>query len=88
MIDGLEQFMDNPHFRTIIENAPSKKCREWIERSLVYGMYCGTDPNNPKSAWENGLTKEDWQYILGTLGANTRLEPKCKKRIAELQQTQ
>ena len=85
MIDGLEQFMDNPHFREIIENAPTPSCREWIEKSLVYGTYCGTDPNNPKIAWEKDLTADDWKYILRTLGGHTRLEPKCRQRIAELQ---
>lgn len=84
MIEGIEEFMENPYYREIIENAPSKKCREWIENSLVYGMYCGTDPNNPKAEWENGLIADDWRYILNKIGGNTRLEPKCRKKIAEL----
>ena len=85
MIEGLEQFMANPHFRKIIENAPTRACRAWIEKSLVYGTYCGNDPGNPKTAWEKDLTAGDWKYILRTMGSNTRLEPKCRKRIAELE---
>lgn len=83
-MDGLEQFMQNPHFRKVIEEAPSKACREWIEKSLVHGTYCGTDPENPKTAWEKDLTAEDWRYILNTMAGNTRLAPKCRKKIEEL----
>ena len=85
MASNLQDFMNNPHYREIIENSPSKACREWIEKSLVEGMYCGMDPENPKSAWEKELGLEDWKYLMKTFGWRSRLGPKCQKRIAELE---
>lgn len=85
MAGGIEDFLRNPYYREILENSPTKQCREWLEKSLVGGAYCGTDPNNPKTEWEKDLTADDWRYILNSIGGNTRLEPKCLKKIAELE---
>ena len=85
MVEGIQGFMNNPHYREIIENSPSKECRDWIEKSLVHGMYCGTDPGNPKSEWEKGLKLEDWKYIMKSFGWRTRIGPKCQTKIAELE---
>ena len=37
----LEEFMDNPYYREIIENAPNEACRDYIIHGLIYGLYGG-----------------------------------------------
>ena len=82
---ALSEFLANPYFREMIENAPSEGCRNYIVYGLLYGTYCGYEPEKCAEHLENGLSLVDWKYILNNMGGNTRLEPKCMKRIAELE---
>ena len=82
---GIDDIRKNTHWWRVVEGSPSERCRTWIINSLLFGAYCGFDSENPKIKWEEGLTAEDWKYVLRTMGGNSRLEPKCIKRISELE---
>ena len=84
--EELQEALDNPHYREIIENAPNERCRDYIIYGLIYGFYCGYDPETCAESLENGLTADDWRYIMKTLADNTPFRPKCINRIRELEQ--
>lgn len=40
----LKEFMENPFYREVIENAPTPKCRDYIIHGLICGLYAGYNP--------------------------------------------
>ena len=81
----LKEFMANPFYREIVENAPDEACRDYIVHGLIHGMYCGYDPDICKKSLEDGLTADDWRYIKTNLAGNNPFLPKCVTRIRELE---
>ena len=81
----LEEFMDNPYYREIIENAPNEACRDYIVHGLIYGLYGGYDPVICQESLEDGLCADDWRYVKKHLAGNTPFLPKCITRIRELE---
>ena len=81
----LEEFMDNPYYREIIENAPNEACRDYIVHGLIYGLYGGYDPDICRESLEDGLCADDWRYVKKHLAGNTPFLPKCITRIRELE---
>ena len=79
----LDEFMENPFYREIVENAPGEQCREYIIRGLVRGFYAGFDPEICRKEGEDGLTAEDWQYVMKHLAGHTPFLKKCTVRIQE-----
>lgn len=81
----LGEFMDNPYYREIIENAPTEACRDYIIHGLIYGLYGGYDPDTCRECLEDGLCVDDWKYVKKHLAGNTPFLPKCLTRIKELE---
>lgn len=81
----LGEFMDNPYYREIIENAPTEACRDYIIHGLIYGLYGGYDPDICRESLEDGLYADDWKYVKKHLAGNTPFLPKCLTRIKELE---
>ncbi len=80
----LDEFMEHPYYREIVENAPDEKCREYIIRGLIHGFYGGFDPEICRKEHEEGLTAEDWKYVKKYLAGHTPFLTKCAVRIREL----
>jgi len=81
----LEEFMENPYYRAIVENAPTENCRDYIIHGLIYGLYGGYDPATCRESLEDGLGADDWKYVKKHLGGNTPFLAKCITRINELE---
>lgn len=81
----LKEFMENPFYRAVIENAPTPKCRDYIIHGLIYGLYGGYDPAICRASLEDGLCADDWKYVKKYLAGNTPFLPKCITRIRELE---
>jgi len=81
----LEEFMGNPYYREIIENAPDEACRDHIIHGLIYGLYSGYDPETCQESLEDCLCVDDWKYVKKHLAGNTPFLPKCITRIRELE---
>ena len=79
-----DEFMANPFYREVVENAPSEKCRDYITYGLIYGLYGGFDPDKCRESLEDGLTLEDWKYVKVNLAGNSPYRLKCVTRIKEL----
>jgi hypothetical protein len=79
-----DEFMENPFYREIVENAPNEKCRDYIIHGLIYGLYGGFDPEICKDSLEDGLTADDWRYVKRNLAGNNPYLLKCVTRIKEL----
>ncbi len=82
--EELDEFMENPFYREIVENAPNERCRDFIIHGLIYGLYAGFDPEICRDSLEDGLTADDWRYVKKTLAGNDPFLPKCVARIREL----
>ena len=82
--EALDEFMANPFYREVVEEAPSEKCRDYIINGLIYGLYGGFDPDKCRESLEDGLTLEDWKYVKVNLAGNTPYRLKCVTRIKEL----
>ena len=81
----LDEFMENPYYREIVEKAPNEACRDYIIHGLIYGFYCGDDPEQCRESLEEGLKLDDWKYICRNLAGNTPFRTKCTVRIRELE---
>lgn len=82
--EELDEFMANPFYREIVENAPNEKCKDYITHGLIYGLYGGVDPEICKDCLEDGLTADDWKYVKKNLAGNNPYLLKCVRRIKEL----
>ncbi len=83
--EEMDEFMENPFYRKIVENAPDEACRDYIIHGLIYGLYGGFDPEICRENLEDGLTADDWRYVKKHLAGNTPFLPKCITRIKELE---
>ncbi len=79
-----DEFMENPFYREIVENASNEKCRDYIIHRLIYGLYGVFDPEICKDSLEDGLTADDWRYVKRNLAGNNPYLLKCITRIKEL----
>ena len=82
--EELNEYMANPFYREVVENAPSEKCRDYIVNGLIYGLYGGFDPKICRESLEDGLTANDWRYVKKYLAGNNPFLLKCVTRIKEL----
>ena len=79
----LEQYMENPYYRDVVDNAPNEPCRDYIIHGLIHGFYAGYDPETCLASLEEGLTSDDWRYVEAKLAGNDPFLPKCVTRIRE-----
>ena len=72
-----DHFMENPYWKSILENAPSDECREYYRIMFEYFSFGteGADEAAIRSAGERlaelMLTREDAEYIKAHAGSGT-----------------
>lgn len=77
----LDEYMENPFYKGIVDNAPSEPCRTYIIHGLIYGFYAGYEPERCRKSLEDGLSATDWRYVKANLAGNNPFLPKCKAMI-------
>ena len=82
-------FTGSPYWKEMYENAPSDRCRERIALTFYYSTFfdeadADGSYTEARKAAEDGLSLEDWKYLLKYQGNNPgRLL--IRKRIRELE---
>ena len=59
----VNEFLRNPYWKKIYENAPSDRVKEWYSLTFYRSVTDDTSVNRTKKDIEQEMTKEDLQYL-------------------------
>ena len=77
----LEEYLSNPHWRKLYENAPSEACKIWYEKMFYYSE-TGEGLEELSKAKKH-LRLKDWEY-LAKYNKGTPFYKVCLDNIARL----
>ncbi len=86
--ESVSSFVENPHWKKYLEEAPSGECKAYIKLNFYLSDIESDGPEkdaviDKMNAYEDKLGLADWKHLLKYAG-NNPFAGKCKKRIAEL----
>ena len=82
--EGLQEWLENPHWAKYYDSAPSDKCREYIALDFYYSDTEDDEVAEALDELEKDLTVEDWKHLLKYSDPGPE-RGKIIRKIAELE---
>jgi hypothetical protein len=81
--ESVDSFLENPHWRTYHDEAPSEACRKYVELDFYYSDTEDEEAAETMDALEPSLTAADWEHLKRYAG-NTPFRITCDEMIRKL----
>ena len=82
--EGLQEWLENPHWAEYYNGAPSEKCKEFVALEFYYSDTEDEEVAEAMDEIENQLSVEDLRWLMKFCGNNPRKGVLARK-IAELE---
>jgi len=83
IMEGLDEWLENPHWKAYYEDAPSDQCRKLIAMEFYYSDTEDDSVLGQMEEIEKALSVADLEHLVKYAG-NTPRKGKLMQRIAEL----
>ena len=86
--ESVASFVENPHWKKYMEEAPSGECKKYIQLNFYYSDLDDDAPDKEPvtkkmDELEDRLSVDDWKYLLKYAGRN-QFAGKCRAKIEAL----